>query len=528
MKKILLVLLILFYIFTVACGEKNKEKPQRDDKMSREEIIIDVNKENEISPLSEGLFSTFVEQLGRQVYGGIYQPSHMTSDNDGFRKDVIDLVKELGTKYVRYPGGNFVSGYNWKDGIGKTRTPKIDTTANQLDPNTIGVDEFMKWADKVGMEVMMAVNLGNGTAESAGELVEYCNATSGKWAEERKSNGHAEPYGIKYWCLGNEMDGDWQIGHCNAYEYAERANEAAEKMKKADPDIKLIYCGSSSPGSATFRSWDRTVIANCYDNIDCLSIHSYFSYNRTDNEMGKFLSSATVLDGYITTIRDIIEEEKEKHENKRDVKISLDEWNIWYSDEGNDWSQGKDVVGPKRCENVFSSLDATVVGSLLSVIINNADIIDIACMAQLVNVIAPIMVDPNGDAIRQTIFYPYKHVIDSAKGKAYKTQVKVTPLNSTDYSTIPSATVSVTYDESTKEGMILVCNLSGIQRRVILEANGFGKVTPYKLITMNGNTNVKNTLAKPNQAVPKTIDLNVDQKVSVGPYSWNVIKFKSL
>ena len=535
LMSIVLSLLLLMTAFgTVACNglssssEDSASAPNREPaNISKDEIYISVDKDDVIGELQDEIFSTFVEHLGRQIYGGIYQPEHPTADEDGFRTDVMDLVKDLNLNYVRYPGGNFVSGYNWKDGIGPNREPKVETTASQLEPNTIGVDEFMKWAEKVGVEVMMAVNLGDGTPESAGELVQYCNGTSGYWAEQRKANGREEPYNVKYWYLGNEMDGDWQIGHCNAFEYSERANAAAALMKAEDPTIKLIYCGSCSMASGTFPSWDKTVMSKCVENMDYISIHSYFSYDRKDENLNAFLNSYRLLDGFITKVEEIVEDGIVKASVEKEIKISLDEWNVWYSDEGSDYSQGTNVVGPPRCENVYSSMDATVVASLMSTIINHCDTIGIACMAQLVNVIAPIMVDPDGDAICQTIYYPFKYMNDNARGSAFECDVKVTTMNAGNYGDVPSGCAAFTFDEETKEGTMLVCNLSGTERRLKYSLNGFGNVQPYEVIGMEGNTKLKNTLTSPDSILPTLNRTAQGESIVIKPYSWNIIKFKT-
>lgn len=532
-KKLFRFLICRIVVFTmcfaVACSnnEAHKTSPERGQPISRDEIRISVKADEKIGNLNPELFSSFVEHLGRQVYGGIYNPEHSSADAEGFRTDIIDLVKGLNINYVRYPGGNFVSGYNWKDGIGNDRQPKIDITASQLDPNTMGVDEFMKWAEKVGVEVIMAVNLGNGTPESAAELVEYCNCTDGYWAERRKENGHAEPYNIKYWCLGNEMDGDWQIGHCNAYEYSDRANAAALLMKEKDPSIKLIYCGSCSMASSTFLSWDRTVLSKCIDNIDYLSIHSYFSYDRTNENLNAFLNSYRLLDGFIEKIDEVITNAKTQNGENKQIKISLDEWNVWYSDEGSDYSQGTNVIGPKRCENIYTAMDATVVATLMSSILNHCDSVGIACMAQLVNVIAPIMADPNGNAICQTTYYPFKLINENVSGSMYKCDVKVTDMNAGKFGEVPSGCACFSYDEKTKEGTMLVCNLANRERRLIYDVKDFGDLTPYEFIGMEGDVRVMNTFGNPNSAVPITNKLSSDKSIVMKPYSWNLVKFRT-
>ena len=189
------------------------------------EARTDIDATRTVGVVDERLFGSFVEHMGRAVYGGIYEPGHPTADADGWRHDVIDLTRRLGVTTVRYPGGNFVSGYDWEDGVGpRDRRPSGRTSrGGRSRPNTIGTDEFLAWAGLAGVEPMLAVNLGTRGADAARDLVEYCNAPVGSAiADRRAANGHAEPYGVRTWCLGNEMDGPWQIGHTNAAEYGRR------------------------------------------------------------------------------------------------------------------------------------------------------------------------------------------------------------------------------------------------------------------------------------------------------------------
>ena len=241
------------------------------------------NRNYVIGEISPRLYGSFIEHLGRAVYGGIYEPGHPEADEKGFRRDVLDLVKKLGVPIVRYPGGNFVSNYNWEDGIGdKSKRPrKLELAWNSIETNEVGIDEFQEWAKRVGSQVMMAVNLGTGTIQDAQNLVEYCNFPGGtKYSDLRRANGFEQPFNIKTWCLGNEMDGPWQIGHKTAAEYARIANEAAKVMKMVDPSIELVACGSSHSGMPTFGEWEAEVLKECWEQVDYLSLHSYYG-NRT-------------------------------------------------------------------------------------------------------------------------------------------------------------------------------------------------------------------------------------------------------
>ena len=265
-----------------------------------------VNKNLQIGKIEDTMFSSFIEHLGRAIYGGIYQPNHPTADKDGFRKDVIEVVKPLNLSLVRYPGGNFVSGYFWEDGIGpkEKRPQKREDAWHSIEPNEIGTDEFMAWAKKVSVKPMMALNLGLGTVEAARNLVEYCNADdNSKYAKLRRQYGSNEPYNVDYWCLGNEMDGEWQIGHMPVEDYVAKAKKTAQLIREITPNAKLIACGSSTIDMPTFPSWDRQVLEGLYDEIDYLSVHQYFFESTTEND---FFASYLAIDKYIGILRDVL------------------------------------------------------------------------------------------------------------------------------------------------------------------------------------------------------------------------------
>jgi alpha-N-arabinofuranosidase len=248
-----------------------------------------------IAPLHREVFGSFLEHLGRAIYEGIYDPQSKLSDPNGFRKDVLDEIKKLGVPIIRYPGGNFVSGYNWLDGIGPkaSRPAVLDKAWNSMNSNEFGTDEFLAWCRLVGTEPLLGLNLGTGTAEQAAALVEYCNLEKGtRWSDLRRKNGTAEPYKVQKWCLGNEMDGPWQIGHMTATQYGLKAEDAARQMRYVDPSLKLIACGSSGPGMPTYLEWDREVLEQCYDYVDAISLHRYFGNTKeeTGGESSKFLA----------------------------------------------------------------------------------------------------------------------------------------------------------------------------------------------------------------------------------------------
>lgn len=476
---------------------------------------------NQISKIDRAIFSSFIEQMGRAVYGGIYDPAHPCSDENGFRLDVIRLIKEMNVKYVRYPGGNFVSNYRWKDGVGQIRTPVYDVVWKQYEPNIFGTDEFMKWAEVAGVEPMIVVNLGSGSPQEAAELVEYCNCEKGYWAEQRKSNGRAEPYKIKYWCLGNEMDGDWQVGHKSASDYAEAAFNAAVLMKEKDPSIRLVLCGSSAFDMPSCPEWDKIVLSKCFDYVDFISMHKYYCYDKTPEGLCDFMASSNNLRKGIEKIRTVIEEVKREKVSEKEIYISLDEWNIWYNDPV-PWERLWEI-GPKRVENVYSSIDATVMASLLCTLINNCDIIKVACLAQLVNVIAPIMTGKNG-CFRQTIFYPFKAISDNFSGEIFQCVNECEKENSKCFGEYSGINSAFAYDKEKKEGALLVCNLMGKEQELKIVIDGF-EVEPYELIKMSGLPDVCNVEENEFAAV-SVIQKHLRNTIKILPYSWAIIKFK--
>ncbi|TPF96058.1 alpha-L-arabinofuranosidase [Bifidobacterium sp. UTCIF-39] len=397
------------------------QQDQQSNQTSAVPAAIAINPAFAVAPVNNRLFGSFVEHLGRCVYTGIYEPGHPTADEHGFRQDVIDLVRELGVTTVRYPGGNFVSGYRWEDGVGPRdlRPRRLDLAWHSTETNAFGLHEMAEWLEKTGgNELMEAVNLGTRGLQEALDLLEYANIPGGTaLSDARRANGHEQPFNIRMWCLGNEMDGPWQLGHKSAHDYGVLATEVARGMRQIDPDVELVVCGSSSHGMATFGEWERTVLEHAYDLVDFVSCHAY--YKPENGDIASFLASGVDMDGFIRDVASTIDAVKARRKSTHDVAISFDEWNVWYA--GGDASrtpEGIDnwPVAPRLLEDQYSALDAVVVGDLLITLLKNADRVHAASLAQLVNVIAPIMTEPGGPAWRQTIFYPFAAVAALAKG----------------------------------------------------------------------------------------------------------------
>ena len=379
-------------------------------------------KQEQIGEIDNRIYGSFIEHLGRAVYGGIYEPTHPSADDQGFRGDILSLVRELKVPIVRYPGGNFVSGYNWEDGIGdKSKRPKkLDLAWFSVETNQVGIDEFQEWAKRADTEVMMAVNLGTRGPDEARACVEYCNSeTDTYYANLRRQNGFEKPFGIKTWCLGNEMDGWWQICHKTAEEYGRAATEAAKVMKWVDPSIELVACGSSGYDMPTFGHWERTVLDHTYDYVDYLSLHCYYG-PRGENTQG-YLASAEEMDGFIKKTAAICDEIKAKKNSDKTINLSFDEWTVWFRTRDEEKKTERWLVAPHLLEEIYNFEDSLVVGGLLMALQNNCDRVKMACIAQLVNVIAPIMTEDGGKAWAQTIYYPYMYASIFGRGTVLKT-----------------------------------------------------------------------------------------------------------
>lgn len=381
-----------------------------------------VDKQLQIAPIDKRVYGSFIEHLGRAVYTGLYQPGHPSADEDGFRKDVIELVKELGVTQIRYPGGNYVSNFFWEDSVGPLdqRKARLDMAWRTLETNEVGIHEFAKWSKKVGADILMAVNLGTRGLTDALNLLEYCNLdTNSYYANMRRKNGQDKPFGIKTWCLGNEMDGPWQLGQKTAVEYGRLAAETAKAMKMMDESIELVSCGSSHVNMPTFPEWEATTLEHTYDYVDFISLHQY--YGNQDDDLADFLAKTQDLEHFFRTVIATCDYIKAKKRSKKTLNLSFDEWNVWFHSNASDDTEMKErpwQIAPALLEDHYDFEDAILVGLMLIMILKYADRVKMTCLAQLVNVIAPIMTEKDGPAWRQTIFYPFLHASKYGRGIA--------------------------------------------------------------------------------------------------------------
>jgi alpha-N-arabinofuranosidase len=425
------------------------------------EASIQIDRSRTVGPVRRRMFGSFVEHLGRCVYDGIYEPTHPTANEDGFRMDVVELVRELGTSTIRYPGGNFVSGYRWEDGIGprESRPKRLDLAWHSLETNEVGVDEFARWCRLTDSELMMAVNLGTRGMESALDLLEYVNHPGGTHlSDQRIANGGAEPYGVRMWCLGNEMDGPWQVGAMSADDYGKIAARTARAMRMIDPDLELVACGSSGSSMPTFGEWERVVLEHCYDVVDFISCHAY--YQERGGDLASFLASSLDMEYFIATVVSTADHVKHKRKSAKMINLSFDEWNIWYLDEHKE--SGEITEGwpyaPRLLEDVYSVADAVVLGNLMITLLTNSDRVTSASLAQLVNVIAPIMTEPGGAAWRQTTFFPFATTSRLVKGVVLRPVVTSGSYDTNVHGPAPLVDAVATFDAESGEAAVFLVN----------------------------------------------------------------------
>jgi alpha-L-arabinofuranosidase len=487
-----------------------------------------------LAEVDERIFGSFVEHMGRSVYGGIFEPGHPTADADGFRGDVLELVRGLGVRIVRYPGGNFVSGYDWEDGIGpRTARPRrLDLAWRSIETNQVGTDEFLAWAAMAGTEAMLAVNMGTRGLDAARRLVEYCNAPGGtEWADRRRANGRVAPYGVRVWCLGNEMDGPWQIGHKDAVEYGKLANETGKAMRLVDPSIELVVCGSSHSGMPTFGSWENTVLDLAWDVADAISLHAYYDPARFETTEA-FLASSLDLDRMIDTVAATADAVAGRKRSRRRVGLSVDEWNVWYQTpvEAFERRDRPFEHAPPLIEDTYTVTDALVVGCLLITLLRHADRVRMACLAQLVNVIAPIRTRDGGPAWRQTTYFPFQHAARYGRGTVLRVEVQAPT-----YATEGEEAVSVLEATAVHDGAdrLTVFAVNRASEPLALEAPLRGLGDPAvgeHLVLSDHDPQAVNTEEQPHRVVPRVVTgARVESgilRAQLPARSWNVLTLR--
>ncbi|HZP49847.1 alpha-N-arabinofuranosidase [Actinocrinis sp.] len=488
----------------------------------------------DVAVVDPRLFGAFVEHLGRCVYTGLYEPEHPTADEDGLRTDVLELIRQLGVSVVRYPGGNFVSAYRWEDGVGpaRQRPRRLDPAWRSIETNRFGLAEFMRSLRKTGGAPMLAVNLGTRGVAEALELLEYANHPSGTALSDlRVAHGDTAPFGVRLWALGNELDGPWQIGHKTATEYGRLAAATAHAMRLIDPQAEFVVCGSSGRGMPTFGAWEAEVLEHTYDLADYVSVHAY--YEEREGDRDSFLASAVDMDALIEGVVATCDYVGAKLKSAKRIRLSFDEWNVWYmskqSPEGpRDWSEA-----PRLLEDVYSVTDAVVVGSMLISLLRHADRVAIGCLAQLVNVIAPIMTEPGGPAWRQTTFFPFAQASRYGRGRVLQVHADSPAYSTAVHGTAPILHATAVLDEESGAVTIFAVNRSQsepLALRVELRGLEASAVLEHSVLT-DADADAKNTLAEPERVTPQAAKgseiVGGVLDATLPPLSWNVIRLGS-
>ena len=466
------------------------------------------------------VLGSFLEHLGRAVYTGVYQPGSPLADAKGFRTDVVREVKDLGVPIVRYPGGNFVSGYNWLDGVGpKAERPTVlDRAWNSLETNQFGTNDFIEWCAMVGTEPLLGMNFGTGSVEMALAYVEYCNLDRGtRWSDLRRAHGYERPHNVRYWCLGNEMDGPWQIGQLQAREYGRKARDAAKQMRTIDPDLQLIACGSSGTFMPGYLAWDREVLEECYDQVDGLSLHAYYGNTTrlSGNSTARYLAMNLDMDRHIHEVAAVCDYVQGLQRSSKRLWLSFDEWNVWYRARDAQATDGRRAAAPRLLEEVYNLEDALLVGGFVNTLLRNSDRVRVACLAQLVNVIAPLVTSDRG-VLRQSTYYPYAWALRYARGRVLDLRVEseTYPIAGAglqaDFArdgVVPFVDLVATLDEPAKQAAVLLLNRDlDAEREVVLE---WADVLPTRVLTCETLTGADlkavNTFEAPRRVIPQAL-----------------------
>ena len=467
---------------------------------------VHLDTQHHVGAIDRRVFGGFLEHLGRAIYEGVYDPGNPLSDQRGFRRDVLEALRPLDMPVIRYPGGNFVSCYDWKDGVGprEQRPARPDYAWKTIEPNELGTDDFMAWCAELPTAPMLAVNLGTGSTADAAQLVEYCNLRGGSyWSDRRRQHGHPEPYGVPLWCLGNEMDGVWQAGHVPAEVYAQRAGQAGLMMKGLDPTIETIACGSSGPHMRTYMEWDRTVLEYCWEYVDYISAHRY-SENRQDDSPA-YLADGLDIERTLADYVALLDYVRAVKKSKKRVYLSFDEWNVWYRARSGSAVDGNWTRAPHLLEEHYNLEDALVCAQYLTGFLRHADVVKIACIAQIVNVIAPLLTGPNG-VLRQSIYYPFALFSRHARGNALTPVVRSPTYHAGARGEAPVLDAAASHDDASNTVAFFLVNRDQHEELLVTINLADRSFTGQATVELLGGDDVKaaNTWEEPCRVAPVT------------------------
>jgi alpha-N-arabinofuranosidase len=491
---------------------------------------VSVDRDQAIGKVDRRLFGSFVEHLGRCVYGGIYAPDSPLSDSNGFREDVAVLVRDLGVTSVRYPGGNFVSGYRWEDGVGprEARPSRLNLAWHQTDPNAFGMHEFIDWTRMVGVEPILAVNLGTRGIEEALDLLEYSNHPGGTTLSDlRVANGAADPFGVRMWCLGNEPDGPWQLGHKTALEYGRLAAETARGFRQFDPRLELVVAGHTAPWLPSSVDWDRVVLEETVEFADYVAVHIYVE--EVERDLQTFLASGVELDREIERAVAEADAAAERRGIDRKLAVSVDEWGIWRDRDPNPPPFEGWPVERRIGESVYTAGDAVATGALIISLLNHADRVTCACQSLLVNAGAPIRAEADG-AWRQAIYYPFQLAARHAGGTALRATVAAPEMDTRRYGRVPAIDVATILDPEKGDLVIFLLNRNAseaAQTSIRVDSSPAMRLAE-SLVVGGGDPWQTNTRERPDRVVPHRNDetsLDGDMiEVTLPPASWSVVR----
>lgn len=477
---------------------------------------IVVNPSKIVKPVSRYIYGHFTEHLGRCIYGGLYEEGSKLSDHRGFRKDVLEAIKRIKVPILRWPGGNFVSNYHWEDGIGPKdqRPTRFDLAWQQEETNRFGTDEFIEYCREINAEPYLCVNLGTGTLDEALHWLEYCNGRGNTYyAQLRRKYGHIEPYNVKFWGIGNEMYGEWQVGHMTADEYARIAREYAKWMKVFDPSIKTIAVGCDYD-----NEWNLKVLNQAGDVFDYISYHFYTG----SENYYETVSTVYLLEERLIGLKKLIDTSRAKR--KKDIKIVLDEWNVWYR------------VMDNKLEEPYDLTDGIFACGVLIMLQRISDIVPIANLAQLVNALGAIHTEKDG-IVLTPIYKAFELIVNHSGEKLVETLVETETYDiegTMFYHKIPFSVsrakyldATATISEDGKKLYLIVVNYDK-DREIScpIHIKGIGQMNADVYVLNGPDIKARNTLEKPSvvDITRKTVTVNDEFVFTFEPHSCTVIE----